>query len=298
MDAGPDRETVLPSTVRLPDGRAVVVRDAGPADVPGLVSLFERLGPDDRYRRFFSGFRPDDDFVRALVTRPPEEGRLLVAEVTGPDGTGIVAEAEFARLSDGDGELALTVDRGWRGWLGPFLLDALLQVAAADGIPDLRAEVLAQNRPMLALLRSRGCAMVENGDSCVTEVVVGTHGAAPSWAPGSAHPRVLLEAAGGRWQLTTKLGEAGVPVLRCPGPGVRPANVPCPLLQGERCPLADGADVIVHSLDRDDPRSVAVLDAHRRAGGSVVEVGPPGTDDVDAIVAEVVRAPTAAPDGG
>ena len=297
MDAGPDPDTVLPSTVRLPDGRTIVVRDADPADVPALLALFEGLGPDDRYRRFFSGFRPDDDFVRALVTRPPEEGRLLVAEVTGPDGTDIVAEAEFARLSDGDGELALTVDQGWRGWLGPFLLDVLLQVAAAAGIPDLRAEVLAQNRPMLALLRARGCAVAESGDPCITELVVGTRGTAPSWAPGAAHPRVLLEAAGGRWRLTTKLGEAGVPVLRCPGPAVRSANVPCPLLQGERCPLADGADVIVHALDQDDRRSVAVLDAHRRAGGRVVEVGAPGTDDVDAILAAVVRAPTRAPDG-
>jgi hypothetical protein len=298
MDAGTHRQTVLPSTVRLADGRTVVVRDADPADVPGLLALFGRLTPDDRYRRFFSGFRPDDDFVRALVTRAPTEGRLLVAEVTGPAGSEIVAEAEFARLPDGDGELAVTVDRDWRGWLGPFLLDVLLQVADAADIPNLRAEVLAQNRPMLALLRARGAAVAESGDPCVTAVVIGAHGAAPSWAPGSAHPRVLLEAAGGRWQLTKKLGEAGVPVLRCPGPAARPANVPCPLLEGGRCPLADGADVIVHALGRDDPRSAAVLDAHRGTGRHVVEVDPTGADDVDDLVAEIVDGPERRPDGG
>lgn len=298
MDAGSDPRTVVPSTVRLPDGRAVVVREAVLADVPGLVALFEGLTPDDRHRRFFSGYRPDDAFVRALLDRPPAEGRLLVAEVSGPAGSDIVAEAEYARLPDGDGELAMTVDRRWRGWLGPFLLDALLQVADAAGIPNLRAEVLAQNRPMLALLRSRGCAIVERGDPCVTAVVVGAHGAAPSWAPGSAHPRVLLEATGGRWQLTGKLGEAGVPLLRCPGPIVRAVNVPCPLLDGATCPLADGADVIVHALGRDDPRCAAVLDAHRRSGARVVEVGSTGADDVDAIVAEIVDAPRRAPGRG
>ena len=298
MDAGPDRPTVLPGTVQLPDGRTVVVREAAPADVPGLLALFERLTPDDRHRRFFSGFRPDDAFVRAMLDRPPTEGRLLVAEVSDPAGSEIVAEAEYARLADGDGELGMTVDRRWRGWLGPFLLDALLRVADAAGIPNLRAEVLAQNRPMLALLRSRGCAMAASGDACVTDVVVGTHGAAPSWAPGSAHPRVLLEATGGRWQLTTKLEEAGVPVLRCPGPSVRSANAPCPLLAGETCPLADGADVIVHALGRDDPRCAAVLDAHRRAGGRVVEVGPADVGDVDAIVAGIVDVTERVPDGG
>lgn len=296
MDPGSDRRTVLPGTVQLPDGRSVVVREAVPADVPGLVALFERLTPDDRHRRFFSGFHPDEAFVRTILARQPAEGSLLVAEVSGPAGSEIVAEAEYARLPDGDGELAMTVDRRWRGWLGPFLLDALLRVADAADIPSLRADALTQNRPMLALLRARGCAVAESGDPCVTAVVIGARGSTPSWAPGSAHPRVLLEATGARWRLTSKLDEAGVPVLRCPGPAVRPVNVPCPVLEGETCPLADGADVVVHALGRDDPRCAAVLDAHRRSGARVVEVGPTGAVDVDAIVAEVVDAPRRVPD--
>ena len=291
MDAGTDGSAVLPAAVELPDGRTVVVRPVGPADVPGLVALFERLTPDDRHRRFFSGFHPDEGFVADILARPPTAGRFLVAEVSGPDGSEIVAEAEYARLPDGDAELAMTVDRRWRGWLGPFLLDALLRVADASGIPSLRAEVLAQNRPMLALLRARGCAVAESGDPCVTTLVVGAHGAAPSWPPGSAHPRVLLEATGGRWRLTTRLAEAGVSLLRCPGPSVRPINVPCPVLEGGTCPLAAGADVIVHALGGDDPRCAAVLAAHRHAGAKVVEVGPAGADDADAIVSEILDVP-------
>lgn len=291
MDAGTDGPAVLPAAIQLPDGRTVVVRPAGSDDVPGLVALFERLTPDDRHGRFFSGFHPDEEFVTDILARPPTAGRLLVAEVAGPDGSEIIAEAEYARLPDGDAELALTVDRRWRGWLGPFLLDVLLRVADASGIPSLRAEVLAQNRPMLALLRSRGSAVAESGDPCVTTLVVGARGAAPSWPAGSAHPRVLLEAAGGRWRLTTKLAQAGVPLLRCPGPSVRPTNVPCPALDGGTCPLAQGADVIVHALGGDDPRCAAVLAAHRHAGAKVVEVGPAGADDADAIVSEILDVP-------
>lgn len=288
MDAGPDGADVLPAAVRLPDGRAVVVRPAVDDDVPALVALFERLTPDDRHRRFFSGYHPDEAFVRAVLDRPPDAGRLLVAEVTGPAGAEVVAEAEYACLPDGDAELAMTVDRRWRGWLGPFLLDALLRVAAAAGVPSLRAEVLAQNRPMLALLRSRGCAVAESGDPCITELVVGADEPAPPWAPGAAHPRVLLEATGGRWRLTSALADAGVSLLRCPGPAARPADVPCPVLDGGACPLAAGADVVVHALGRDDPRCAAVLEAHERAGGRVVALGPGGTEDLEEVVAEIL----------
>jgi GNAT superfamily N-acetyltransferase len=289
MQPGSDRQAVPGGTARLPDGRVLVVRPGRPADVPGILALFEGLSPDDRYRRFFSGFHPDDEFVVALVARPVTEGRLLVAEVSTPEGSEIVGEAEYAHLADGGAELALTVERRWRGWLGSFLLDALLRVADAEGVPCLRAEVLAQNRSMLALLRSRGCAMVERGDPSVADVVVGAHGAAPPWPPGAAHPRVLLEATGTRWQLTSKLAEAGVPVLRCAGPTARPATAACPVLEGQRCPLADGADVVVHALGRDDPRCAAVADAHARAGTPLVEVGEPGAaEEVDAIVAQVL----------
>lgn len=299
MDAGSEDGTVPGRAVQLPDGRTLVVRPAVTSDVPALVALFERLSPEDRYRRFFSGFHPAEEFVRDLVTRAPADGRLLVVEVSDPAGTEVVAEAEYARLADGDAELAMTVDRRWRGWLGPFLLDALLQVADAAGIPSLRAEVLTQNRPMLALLRARGCAMAESGDPCVTAVVIGADGSAPSWAPASPHPRVLLEAPAGRWRLTSKLGEAGVPVLRCAGPASRAANVPCPLLEGGVCPLAAGADVVVHALGRDDPRATAILDAHRASGVRLVEIAPGrGSDEVDDIVAEVLEAARPREDGG
>lgn len=175
MDARPDGQTVRTRTIRLPDGRILTVRPARTGDIPGVVALFERLSPDDRYRRFFSGFHPDEAFVARLVDRPPGEGRLLVAELSTPAGSEIVAEAEYGRSPAGDAELALTVDRRWRGWLAPFLLDVLVRDAAASGIGTLRAEVLVQNRPMLALLRSRsGCTRCETGDPCVSELVIPT----------------------------------------------------------------------------------------------------------------------------
>jgi GNAT superfamily N-acetyltransferase len=58
----------------------------------------------------------------------------LVAAVSGPEDA-LVAEAGYAILPDGDGEFALTVAPGCRGWrLGRYLLDAIVAAAAARGV--------------------------------------------------------------------------------------------------------------------------------------------------------------------
>lgn len=290
----------IPGTrsVELPDGRHLVVRPATAGDVPGLVALFEALGPEDRYRRFFSGFRPDDAFVRALVDRPPGRGAMLVVEVTSDEGPAIVAEAEYGVQEDGDGELAITVDRAWRGWLAPYLLDALVELAASRGVGNLRAEVLVQNRPMLALVQRRPHASVATGDPTLVDAVIGTGGGMPSWPPVRRGPRVLVEVPGAHWRLTPALLGAGVDVVGCSGPSRQVGG--CPLLQGPGCPLVDGADVVVHALGADDPESAALLDAHAAAGTRhlVVDVTrgrpdgplPAGATEVERPTAEEVRA--------
>lgn len=256
--------------VDLPDGRELRVRPAAARDVRSLCALFERLGPEDRRRRFFSGFHPDEAFFARLVERPPERGLLLVAEVPGPEGDEVVAEAEYGVLDDGDAEVAITVDPAWRGWLAPYLLDALATEAAARGVGNLRAEVLVENRPMLALVRSRGYAVVETGDCSVVDAAISTSGTVPGWPPVRERPRVLVEVPGAHWRFGPALRADGFDVIGCSGPERRPGG--CPLLRGEGCPLVEGADLVVQALGPDDPQSSALLDAHRRAGTRVLVV--------------------------
>jgi hypothetical protein len=283
--------------VDLPDGRRLVVRPATRDDVPGLVALFEGLGPEDRHRRFFSGFRPDDEFVGALVDRPADRAGMLVVEVASGDERAIVAEAEYGLQEDGDGELAITVERGWRGWLAPYLLDALVELAGSRGVGNLRAEVLVQNRPMLALVQRRPHASMETGDPTLVDAVIATAGGVPSWPPVRRGPRVLVEVPGAHWRLAPTLLAAGVDVVGCSGPSRQAGG--CPLLHGEHCPLVDGADVVVHALGGDDPQGAALLDAHAAAGTRhlVVDVTrgrpdgqlPPGAAEVERPTAEEVR---------
>ena len=122
-----------------------------------------------------------------------EHGGVGLVAVVANGGEHIVAEAGVALLPDGDGELALTVARKWRGWLGPFLLDALVQEAAARGIPNLQAEILVDNGAMFSLVRSRGYAILDHGDWSSVHVTIGTGGYPPGWPEHDDQPRVLVE---------------------------------------------------------------------------------------------------------
>jgi len=141
--------------VRLSGGRTLTVRPVRPADADGIEALFGSLSDEDKYFRFFSFSTPGRRFVEQMTRAEQDGGYRLVAIVSGP-GEDLVAEAGYAMLPDGDGEFGLTVAAGWRGWLGPYLLDALAAAAAARGVPNLQADILTENYRMMALVSHRG----------------------------------------------------------------------------------------------------------------------------------------------
>jgi hypothetical protein len=302
--------------VPLPDGAELIVRAVRPSDVHGLVALYRGLSEDDRHRRFFSAFCPPRPFFERLACVADRGGYGLVAVVGRDGGDGasptapapLVGEASYELLPNGDGELGMVVAAGQRGWLGPYLLDALAEAAAARGVPNLEADVLVTNSRMLTLLRSRGYATVGSDDWCSLRLVVGTSGPTPTW-PGEAaaddrtgRPRVLVEVPGGRWHAGEEARAAGLEVMACSGPGgVRRPR--CPVLEGRPCPLA-AADAIVVSNVPDDERWQAVVGAHAELHPGVpvcVEPrpGPPGRSGVVPTAGDgaVVFGPEEAPRG-
>jgi hypothetical protein len=152
---GADAVDGVLAIVSLSGGRTLTVRAVTGADVEGLDALFEALSDEDRYYRFFGMSHPGRKFLEQMTRAAQEGGYRLVAVVSGPTDQ-LVAEAGYAILPDGNGEFALTVAAGWRGWLGPYLLDALVAAAAARGVPNLQADILADNVPMLTLVSNRG----------------------------------------------------------------------------------------------------------------------------------------------
>jgi RimJ/RimL family protein N-acetyltransferase len=244
----------------LGGGKTLTVRPVQQMDVDGLMALFESLSDDDRFRRFFSGFRPRREWVESWTRQAEHGGCGVVAIVSDGEGERLVGEAGYTAVVAGRAELAVTVAREWRGWLGPYLVDVLVGEAAARGIRALEAEVLIENRPMNALLRRRGAVTIDRPDWTVARVMIGTGGDPPPWPAVEGRPRILVEGAHGRWRGDVAAREAQMAVVGCPGPTERRGG--CPALEGRPCPLADHADVIVVALPPSDERSAELVAAH------------------------------------
>lgn len=246
-------------TCPLPGGRTLTVRPVTPTDADQLELLYDGLSTDDRYRRFFSIYKPPRHVIEQWAAGEPD-GVPLVAVVSDGDEQ-IVGDALCVRLPDGDGEFALTVARPWRGWLGPYLLDALADAAAARGIRSLQADVLCQNGPMLAVAGARGYAVLRHDGFIEVRLTTGTIPRTPGWPGPHERPRLLVEAPAGRWRGEAQARAAGFQVVLCPGPRKGPAPR-CPALSGEACPLPSQADAIVFALRPDGVQVADLLAAH------------------------------------
>jgi len=285
------REDAGRRSVPLPGNRTLVVRPATRADVPALEALYGELDDEARYRRFFSMYRPNREFLERMATAAERGGYELLAIVR-DDRSGeerVIAEAGYTISRKGVAELAITVAEAWRGWVGAYLLDALVDAAAARGVDNLRAEVLVANRPMLALARSRGYATVGHPDWTIVSLLIGTHGRTPTWPERDGPPRVLVEVPGGRWPAEQEARAAGLDVVVCPGPREYPAR--CPALDGEPCPLATHADAIVVVPPAGDSRWQALLESHAslHAGVPVLVERRPGPPTAVALLQRIVR---------
>lgn len=254
--------------VALRRDATLTVRPVTASDTDGLVALYEDLSIDDRHRRFFSGFVPPRSFFDHLVAVADRGGYGLVATVRGTPVADardqIVGEASYELLPSGDGELGMVVSADQRGWLGPYLLDALIEVAASRGVPNLEADVLVTNGRMLALLRSRGAATIGADDWSVVRLLVGTAGRTPVWPGGNradGRRRVLIEVPGGRWHAWEDAEEAGLELVACGGPSPQRRSR-CPVLAGQPCPLAAEADAIVVSNVPDEEQWRSIVRGH------------------------------------
>ncbi len=255
----------------------VVIRPVTVDDVDRLAELFDGLDADDRQRRFFGHYRPQREFIEQMTTVEARGGAGVVAVVVDEQGgeLDLAGEASYNLLPNGDGDLAITVTPEWRGWLGAALLDSLAATAAARGVPNVEADVLTTDHAMLETLRSRGAVIMEHTGWGVVRLLVGTSSALPAWPADDGRLRVLVERPGGRWDDETAARAAGLQVLTCSGPAAHE----CPVLAGEPCPLAAGADAIIVAEPGDDEAWEQIVAAHASAHPGVPVYVQPAPDD-------------------
>src|SRR5580692_13198971 len=153
-----------PQLVTLRSGDIVRIRQIRPQDAPALTLAYEKLGEQSRYRRFFTVMPelPEATLKTAVEVDHVDQEALIAVPLL---STEIVGECRFIRLPDqpGTAEIGVTVVDAWQGrGLGSALLARLSEGAAEAGIDYFTAEVLAENRTMLALLPGLGQVETES----------------------------------------------------------------------------------------------------------------------------------------
>jgi acetyl coenzyme A synthetase (ADP forming)-like protein len=154
--------------VLLRDGTTLRLRAPTPADSEPLVEFFDGLSEQSVYYRFH-GFPTVSEQLVAPFLQPDwhEQGHLL-----GELGGRVIALASYVRLRDPTAaECAFVVaDDFQRRGIGTRLLERLAERAAAFGIERFVAEVLPENRQMLAVFQAVGFETTRRLESGTVEV--------------------------------------------------------------------------------------------------------------------------------
>jgi len=161
--------------IELPDGATVLVRPARTGDAQALQDLFYRMPPADVYTRFFRHLTSLPLSTAEHMTSVSFENEMTLLAVVGDWGSEqVVGTVSYYRdATTGHADVAFMVDPEWKGRrLGTALRDAIVDTARRRGVVAFDADVLIENRAMLALFRSSGLPMTARSSQGVTEIVM------------------------------------------------------------------------------------------------------------------------------
>ncbi len=158
----------LEQTVKLKDGRELLVRPIKAEDEPALRAGFAKLTPEEIKRRFFVPMKTLDHPMAARLSQINYD-REMALLLTSPGAPGKAEIYGVARISSDPNneraEYALIVRNELTGQgLGTLLLKSILVYAGARGIQEVFGSVLRENRPMLQLCEKLGFAFGHDPD--------------------------------------------------------------------------------------------------------------------------------------
>jgi len=162
----------------LRSGLAVTVRSVRPDDRERIATAFRNLDKASVYTRMFSykAALSDSELDRMVNVDPRREVALVVTTGAGADET-IIATARYIELEPQAGkraaEVAFVVEEDYQGQgIAGRLLGALARRARANGVERFEAEVLTENRAMLAVFAKSGMPMSRRQDGDVVHVAL------------------------------------------------------------------------------------------------------------------------------
>jgi RimJ/RimL family protein N-acetyltransferase len=159
-----------PQAVRLRSGDVVLVRQVRPGDASALARAYASLGEQSRYRRFFTAIPEIPESVLTELTEIDHQDREVLVAVPLLSSE-IIGGCQFVRSADrpDTAEVAVTVVDAWQNrGVASALLARLSERALEDGIEYFTAEILAENRAVLAMLPRLGQVQTEEAGPVVS----------------------------------------------------------------------------------------------------------------------------------
>jgi GNAT superfamily N-acetyltransferase len=158
--------------VVLQDDRQVWIRRLVSSDAAGLARMHDSLSEQTVRRRFF-GALPHLSAEQAKYFTEVDGVERVALVAVDPQGA-LVAVARYDRVPASSGaEVAVVVrDVYQHHGLGVALLTRLIEEARQHGVDHFVADVLADNRPMLAAFRDAGLTYAGARDGSVVHLTL------------------------------------------------------------------------------------------------------------------------------
>jgi acetyltransferase len=144
---------------RLKDGREALVRPIRPEDEPLIIALHAGHSEHTIRMRYFSLVKTlsRDSLIRLCHLDYDREMALTAVVDEGGQSRLLGVSRYYLNPETGAAEFALVVSDAYqRQGLGRHLMERLIAIARERGVRRLVGQVLAENGPMLALMRSLG----------------------------------------------------------------------------------------------------------------------------------------------
>ena len=177
--------TGFPRTETLKSGLAVTIRPLRADDRERIAAAVRNLDRDSIYFRLFSHRKEltERGLDRIMAVEFPGEVVLIVTQGEGADER-VIGSGRFV-TADPNGaertaEVAFMVDRNCQGQgIAGRVLAHLAAIARETGLTALTAEVLAENKAMLAVFAKSSLPMQKHRDGGVVHVTLTTSTISP-----------------------------------------------------------------------------------------------------------------------
>ena len=164
----PGYPTAWEADVVLRDGSVAHIRPIKPSDAPLIEVFHSRQSDESIYFRFFAPLKrlPPKDLHR--FTHVDYVDRVALVATVRDDIVGI---GRYDRVSPTSAEVAFNISDHFQGrGIGSVMLEHLAAIAEEDGITRFVAEVLPQNRKMLAVFSEAGYVVSRRFEDGVVSV--------------------------------------------------------------------------------------------------------------------------------